>query len=111
MSVCPSSTPRPWPQQQRPAALSVDGTRPPAPNRSSISELLFLLACPFPERATNGTQFCDCEPDALNTPARASSRFQGVARHELATTPLRLTDRRLTLDRCLDQAAPAKPAT
>ena len=108
MSVCLTSTPRPWPQQQCPAARCVDWTPLPAPNPSSIVEVLFLLACPVPERGTNRTQSYDCEPDALNAPARAISRFQGVAR---ATTPIRLTDRRLTLDRCLDQAAPAKPAT
>ena len=70
----------------RPAALCVDGTRPPAPNRSSTSEM--RLACPPPERGTNGTESSDSEPDALNAPDGARIRFQGVARNMFATTPI-----------------------
>ena len=67
--------------------------------------MLPLLACPHPERGTNGTQCCDCEPDALNTPDGARSRFQGVARKRARDDADRIADRRLTLDRCLDQVS------
>jgi hypothetical protein len=47
----------------------------------------------------------------LNAPERACNRFPGVALSLRATASVIHPRRRLTHDRCLDQALPAKPAT
>ena len=82
----------------------VRGTESP----DAVNALCF--ACPFPERGTNWRGSPRSEPDALNAPERACNRFPGVAvnnRDDAGGNPRR----RLTHDRCLDQALPEKPAT
>ena len=49
------------------------------------------------------------EPDVLNAPDGASSRSSGVARLRVRDGADRCCDRRLTHDRCLEQALPANP--
>ena len=101
--VSVSSTPRPWPHPRLAAFALIDA--PPTPNRS-IS-LTLLLACPHPS-ATNWRDRRD-RTRRIDAPDGACSRFPGVARLRVRDGADRCCDRRLTHDRCLEQALPANP--